>query len=545
MTRFTLTAPPPGVTSSSASGSLSQAFAEIDTAIPCGREALVRLGGVRPGAKNGRNGGDSEFDMEKIVIPVGITPKTLKNFNLYQILGMAGELGASADIEVIKKAYHKAVLMYHPDKAQFKTEDGKEDRCVFLKIQEAFNVLTNQDKRRAYDSQLPFDETIPTEEMCAKYDFQVKPQKFFKLFDPVFKRNARFAVVKPVPELGDPDTPMTQVLKFYDYWNKYSSWRDFTGVDAEYKPDDASSREEKRYMQKENEKKAKKKKEAEYQRIIALVGLAEKKDPRLVRDKLLKQQSKEAEKQKKEDKVKREADFDKDSRDWSEALEAAASAKKGGTKEEKEKIKKAQSEARNTFRKLLRATAALGLGEDVKDPEYGRFTGTQVDLLCNNVDFDGLTELNDSMGGKAAAKDSGVFQAAGITKVLEELRRCDSIEARNKEDELIMRETKKRETEERNSPQKAAAAAGGATGKRHPSEREWTDEQVAVLSEAIHRYRPGAPIMVDSKPIPRWTTVANFVNYQLIKGGGPLAGGSFSPDECLIKAFIVAHPDRA
>jgi hypothetical protein len=37
------------------------------------------------------------------------------------------------------------------------------------------------------------------------------PHKFFKLFDPVFKRNARFAVKKPVPELGDMDTPMPQV----------------------------------------------------------------------------------------------------------------------------------------------------------------------------------------------------------------------------------------------------------------------------------------------------------------------------------------------
>ena len=113
--------------------------------------------------------------------------------------------------QVIKKAYHKAVLVYHPDKAQHKTADGKkEDRSVFLKVQEAFNVLSNETKRRAYDSQLPFDETTPTEERVAKA-LEKGPKKFFKLYDPVFKRNARFAVKKPVPEIGGEETPMPEV----------------------------------------------------------------------------------------------------------------------------------------------------------------------------------------------------------------------------------------------------------------------------------------------------------------------------------------------
>ena len=40
------------------------------------------------------------------------------------------------------------MLVYHPDKAQHKSADGKkEDRSVFLKVQEAFNVLSNETKR--------------------------------------------------------------------------------------------------------------------------------------------------------------------------------------------------------------------------------------------------------------------------------------------------------------------------------------------------------------------------------------------------------------
>ena len=101
--------------------------------------------------------------------------------------------------------------MYHPDKAQHKSADGKkEDRSVFLKVQEAFNVLSNETKRRAYDSQLPFDETTPTEERVAKA-LEKGPKKFFKLYDAVFKRNARFAVKKPVPEIGGEETPMADV----------------------------------------------------------------------------------------------------------------------------------------------------------------------------------------------------------------------------------------------------------------------------------------------------------------------------------------------
>jgi len=184
MVTLVLSVPPTGSKAGTTTcASLSQSWSTATNALPVGREALTRLGGKAKTAGEGKGLSDTAFLEEQIVIPVGITPATLKKYTLYEILGFAGEIGASADTEVLKKAYHKAVLMYHPDKAQFKTQDGKEDRCVFLKIQEAFNVLTSDTKRRAYDSQLPFDESIPTEEMCAKY--LVKgPQRFFKLFDP-------------------------------------------------------------------------------------------------------------------------------------------------------------------------------------------------------------------------------------------------------------------------------------------------------------------------------------------------------------------------
>lgn len=39
--------------------------------------------------------------MCRIVIPLGVTPATLKNYTLYDMLGLSGELGASAGVEVM------------------------------------------------------------------------------------------------------------------------------------------------------------------------------------------------------------------------------------------------------------------------------------------------------------------------------------------------------------------------------------------------------------------------------------------------------------
>ena len=55
-------------------------------------------------------------------------------------------------------------------------------------------------KRRRYDSSLPFNDNIPSE------SDGISDLNFFDIFEPVFKRNARFAKKKPVPNLGDEST---------------------------------------------------------------------------------------------------------------------------------------------------------------------------------------------------------------------------------------------------------------------------------------------------------------------------------------------------
>ncbi len=68
----------------------------------------------------------------------------MKNLDYYKVLGVA----KNASAEEIKKAYRKLALKYHPDRNQ----GNKESEEKFKEANEAYAVLSDQEKRKQYDT---------------------------------------------------------------------------------------------------------------------------------------------------------------------------------------------------------------------------------------------------------------------------------------------------------------------------------------------------------------------------------------------------------
>jgi len=198
----------------------------------------------------------------------------LKERNHYEVLGL-GDSGPDSTDDELRRAYRKLVLKYHPDKRTDSGGDAKHTNAVFLAIKKAYETLSDDHRRREYDSRFDFDESIPT----GKETFDMD-EEFFELYGPVFRRNARFASDSPVPELGSPTSSFDDVDAFYRFWFSFKTWREFTDKD-EHDPDMADSRDERRWMQQQNSRARAKLKAAEVERLSKLVKRAHTADPRV------------------------------------------------------------------------------------------------------------------------------------------------------------------------------------------------------------------------------------------------------------------------
>jgi len=69
----------------------------------------------------------------------------------YKILGVS----RNADPKGIRDAFRKLAKKYHPDKA------GPEGKDLFQDVQEAYEVLSDPEKRSSYDRQLRYEEQAP------------------------------------------------------------------------------------------------------------------------------------------------------------------------------------------------------------------------------------------------------------------------------------------------------------------------------------------------------------------------------------------------
>ena len=95
----------------------------------------------------------------------------------YNLLGVS----RNASKEEISKAYKKLALQYHPDRTQ-----DKKSHEMFKKIVDAYEVLSNDDKRKNYDmyGNTNSDIFIDHEKLFKKHFDMMK--KHFGIFDDIF-----------------------------------------------------------------------------------------------------------------------------------------------------------------------------------------------------------------------------------------------------------------------------------------------------------------------------------------------------------------------
>jgi len=197
--------------------------------------------------------------------------KRLRGVELYTLLGVEVSEEAFPTEEAVREAYKKMVLIHHPDKNASKS-------LAFQLIQEAYEYISDRDNKQVYDSTLPFNDNLPTQEDVSRCGF-------FQALAPAFRRNAKWSERQPVPDLGGPHTPLEAVHAFYNWWYHFESWRDagprylekhgLQLEDLQYCP-----REERRARQKQNEQIRKQFDAHERLRIMRLVDLAWQNDPR-------------------------------------------------------------------------------------------------------------------------------------------------------------------------------------------------------------------------------------------------------------------------
>lgn len=440
--------------------------------------------------------------------------------NLYEILGI-GHIGFSASAKQLKKAYQKAILVHHPDKLseaeRAKAEAAQLDRSMeepmFLKVQRAWDILSNPAKKRGYDSQFAFDDSIPS--AFAKFE---SDEEFFETYAPVFDRNARFSNKKPVPPLGDMSTPHAKVQHFYKFWTFFDSWREFTKFD-EFKDGDlesAGSRYERRWMQRQNDIIRGKKKKEEIQRVRDLVERAMASDPRIQRAKELEREEKE--RKHKERKAEKEAAAkalrakDEAEREAREIAEREAKEKAERERVEKQVTKKAFKKQIRILRKCCDAAAdMLGISpQELSDISHeithlSEWYSKDTDVAVCVDAFKGDLDVPNGEWFEPATEETA---RAGI----EAIHNLHNAGTQDKQAEDADEEEKRKRRAEEDERQRAAQ-------KLEAEGAAWNADELSGLAKAIRKFPPGSRN--------RWVMIANYVNTL------PNQPTERTPEECL------------
>ncbi|CAN0244333.1 unnamed protein product, partial [Pylaiella littoralis] len=432
-----------------------------------------------------------------------LTPELVPELTHYEILGFE-KYGNGVGDEMLKKAYRKAVLKYHPDKTG--VQDGEEDE-VFMAVQKAFDTLTDIPKRRAYDSSLEFDDNIP-DELDGKNSSG--PDSFYKVYEPVFERNKRFAVILPAPSLGDDDTPIDEVNNFYEYWVNFESWRDFS-LEGEHDVEDAHDRYEKRWMIKENDRKSKDLKRKEVKRLALLVDRARAVDPRIIRQRVREREAKVAAKENKERekrereqaKIQAAEDEKKAAKEEEERLKAIARVAKAGREAHKKEMRRRKKVMKNLYSLAVAQLTVGGAGSEAGVTPVGE---EDMEWMKENFVLDQLNAAISALGTEEDIKVEGLE----VMKLLMERRK---VELKEEEEAAEAKLSADRE---------ALVAAQLKMGSdRESRKRAWEENELSSLAKAIVKFPAGSQN--------RWEHISQFIA-QATRAKEP-----FSKEDCIAK----------
>lgn len=388
--------------------------------------------------------------------------------DLYALLGLGNERWNASDKQ-IEKAYRNAALKFHPDKcgiAQASEAEKERIEAHFKDIQEAYNTLSDPQKRREYDSMAADDEVLPTK--CGEGEF-------YEVFGAACLSLSRWSTTKPVPTVGDAKTEYKKVEDFYNFWyHKFKSWREFPHED-EHNLEEADGREHKRWMQRENERMRREAKREETAKIRAFIEAMEEHDPRVIAHK--------AEEYEKRTKKKREKEAARQKKEEEDRLAAEQAAKDAAEKAEKDKADKADAKKnREKEKKLVRKERARlrALAEPLREDE--NFPGDMgVEKLCEVLGLEGLQALCEQLEGAAEEERALIMY--------DKYKEVDAAGAAIRAQQLA-------EAKAKADARRAKAEAEAAERAEDP----WTEEELRLLDKAVTKYPKGT--------LRRWEQVA-------------------------------------
>ncbi|KAJ1818843.1 Zuotin, partial [Coemansia sp. RSA 2599] len=322
---------------------------------------------------------------------LSLDPKDWKNQDHYAVLGLS-KLRYRATLDDIIKSHRKKVLRHHPDK---KAAQGYLNDDGFFKcIQKAFEILTDPVKRRQWDSVDP--------EISADIPSVKEKGDFYEIYRPVFKREARFSNIQPVPELGDENSDRDTVESFYQFWYNFDSWRSFEYLDKE-NVDGGSNRDDKRWIEGKNKKERATRKKEDIQRLRTLVDNAFKLDPRMIRFKEEDKKKRNAKRNAREEEERKAAEAKKKAEEEAKKQAELELAKEEELKKQRQMNHKALKAEQRALKRIFKNANYFAASDAATVAEINSATEKQEKIIAANPDLDALVAVRAQIEAAVAA----------------------------------------------------------------------------------------------------------------------------------------------